>query len=82
MMLKKPHNGNGPRQTYYVHKQLKAPHKTMFKASPSPLTYQFAHKTQMNHSGKPISVNLLSNLMLTQHLCTFDPKPGGSYKIR
>ena len=82
MPQQKLRNGNGPRQTYYVNKPIKSPHKTMFK-TPSPLTYQFAHKKQMQHqNGKKMSTSLLSSFMLTQHLCMFEPKSGGSTRIR
>lgn len=49
---KKPRNGNGPRQTYYLNKPIKSPHKTTFK-TPPPLTYQFAYKKQVIREDDP-----------------------------
>lgn len=75
----KPHNGTGPRQTYYVNKPIKSPHKTMFKAPP-PLTYQFGHKKQTSGRYK-LPVSLLSSFMIAQNVCAFDSKSDGSSPI-
>lgn len=58
MPQQKSRNGNGPRQTYYVNKPIKSPHKTSFK-TPVPLTYQFADKRQADCLVKPKEKNII-----------------------